>query len=296
MTEQSGGTTAEAQPLTPGKLLRRERERRALSVQQAAEDLHLDASTVEAIEDDRFVALGAPVYAKGHLRKYATLLGLSADDVIRRYEALGDTPIVADPIPATVAAPAQRPRPSLKVPIWIVVAVIAASIGWWLYQEFSSNPAGDVLPPPSVAPQVIEPEATANVQPQPGPAAPSSEATAPAEPASATPERASATRPEPAAATASEPAATPTAEPVRVRLEFNDSSWTEIVDATGRRLMIGTGEPGQVRTLQGVPPIRVTFGLASAVDMQVNDRPTLVPRRAGKDSARFVIEADGAVR
>ena len=108
MTQESGGKTAEAtvEPLTPGQLLRRERERRSLSVQQAAEDLHLDASTVEAIEADRLAALGAPVYAKGHLKKYAALLGLSPADVIQRYEALSDTPVVADPIPATVAAPA----------------------------------------------------------------------------------------------------------------------------------------------------------------------------------------------
>ncbi len=59
---------------SPGELLRRERERRMLSLQRAAEDLHLDTVTVEAIESDRFQALGAPVYAKGHLRKYATLL------------------------------------------------------------------------------------------------------------------------------------------------------------------------------------------------------------------------------
>ena len=76
MSEESGGATAEAQvgPLTPGMLLRRERERRALSVQQAAEDLHLDTWMVDAIEADRFVALGAPVYAKGHLKKYAALV------------------------------------------------------------------------------------------------------------------------------------------------------------------------------------------------------------------------------
>jgi cytoskeleton protein RodZ len=294
MTEQSGGTTAEAQvePLTPGKLLRRERERRALSVQQAAEDLHLDASTVEAIEADRFIALGAPVYAKGHLRKYATLLGLSADDVIRRYEALSDTPIVPDPIPTTVAVPAERPRPSLKVPIWIVVALIAVAVAVWVYREFS-NPVVEPPSSQSVAPQVVEPEPTVAQELEPAPPA-ASEGGVPAQSAPTVPERAAATRTEPAASIGNEPATT--AEPVRLRLEFNDSSWAEIVDATGRRLMFGTGEPGRVRTLQGVPPIRVTFGLASAVDLQVNDRPTLVPRRAGRDSARFVIEADGVVR
>ena len=76
------GCSRAAGPATPGGLLRRERERRGYSVQQAAEDLHLDAWVVEALEANRFDVLGAPVYAKGHLRKYATLLGLSPATVL----------------------------------------------------------------------------------------------------------------------------------------------------------------------------------------------------------------------
>jgi cytoskeleton protein RodZ len=60
--------------------------------------------------------------------------------------------------------------------------------------------------------------------------------------------------------------------------------------------MFDTGAPGHVRTFTGVAPIRVTLGLASAVEMQVNDRPTVVPRREGKDSARFAIDANGVAR
>ena len=90
MNESVGGASgaAAAGPDTPGGMLRAERERRGYSMQQAAEDLHLDVWVIEAIEANRFVALGAPVYAKGHLRKYATLLGLSPATVLERYEAL----------------------------------------------------------------------------------------------------------------------------------------------------------------------------------------------------------------
>ena len=102
---------------TPGECCARERERRGYSVQQAAEDLHLDAWMIEAIEANRFVALGAPVYAKGHLRKYAALLGLSPANVLERYEALGDTPVVPTPIPATMSAPAQRRAASLEAAV-----------------------------------------------------------------------------------------------------------------------------------------------------------------------------------
>jgi hypothetical protein len=54
--------------------------------------------------------------------------------------------------------------------------------------------------------------------------------------------------------------------------------------------------PGRGRTAAGVPPLRVNLGLASAVNAQVGDRPIVIPRRAGKDGAKFLIEADGSVR
>jgi cytoskeleton protein RodZ len=81
-----------------------------------------------------------------------------------------------------------------------------------------------------------------------------------------------------------------------VRLEFSDASWTEIYDATGKRLMFGLGESGRTRTVSGTPPLRVTLGNASAVAVQVNDRPVVVPRQAGRDSTRFMIAAGGVVQ
>jgi cytoskeleton protein RodZ len=84
--------------------------------------------------------------------------------------------------------------------------------------------------------------------------------------------------------------------PVRVKLEYSDASWTEIYDAEGKQLMFSLGEIGRVRTVSGTPPLRVTLGNASAVTVQVNERPVVVPRRAGRDSAKFSISADGQVQ
>ena len=97
---ESGGGPAEAAVSgsdTPGGMLRAERERRGYSVQYAAEDLHLDVWVIEALEANRFAALGAPVYAKGHLRRYAMLLGLAPATVLERYEALSGTPLEPTP-------------------------------------------------------------------------------------------------------------------------------------------------------------------------------------------------------
>ena len=130
---------------TPGGLLRQERERRGLSIQQAAEDLHLDSKLVEAIESNRFDVLGAPVYAKGHLRKYATLLNLSPEVIVTRYDALSDTPEVPTPIP--VSAPPPPRRNPLRVPLIVMAVVLAVGALWWIVSRLLSPPP-PANPPP----------------------------------------------------------------------------------------------------------------------------------------------------
>lgn len=268
--------------LTPGELLRRERERRSLSQLQAAEDLHLDTRVVEAIEANRFDQLGAPVYARGHLKKYAALLGLSPEFVIERYEALTDLPPVPTPVPASattgVAVSFERRR-GFKGPLLVSVTLIVLALGWWVVDEVTrpsplhSLPRVPSLEPPQDTPTLSGGVPTPVLQP---------EAAAPATQPAADPP---APPPSPAAV----------ADPVRVRLEYSDASWTEIYDASGKQLMFNLGEIGRVRTVTGTPPLRVTLGNASAVAMQVNEQSVVVPRRAGRDSAKFVITAEGEV-
>ena len=280
-----------AESLTPGELLRRERERRSITQLHIAEELHLDVRTVEAIEANRFEQLGVPVYARGHLRQYAALLGLSPQLIIERYEALTGRQEIPAPIPASVAVGASigMERRSLAGPLWMGVALVALTMGWWIWstvsapgdpmdaalqEEFEAAPVDDTTAETS-------PSAVLDVPaPVPGGTQP-----APTGSPAVTVERATGT-------TAS---ATAAAGAVRMRLEFSDASWTEIYDANGKRLMFGLGESGQARTISGTPPLRVTLGKASAVTVQVNDQPIVVPRRAGKDAAKFVIGANGSV-
>ncbi|HKU16379.1 MAG TPA: RodZ domain-containing protein [Steroidobacteraceae bacterium] len=264
---------AGAEPGTPGGMLRAERERRGYSVQQVAEELHLDVWLIEALEENRFAALGAPVYAKGHLRKYATLLGFSTADVLERYEALSGTPAVPTPIPAAMVTPLPRERRRVpKAPLWIAFALAVAGGLAWLIYELWPLTHGAGIATTSEAPAAVAPlSAPVQVAQAPAPVA----------------------RPpvvEPAAAT------TPAAGEVRLRLEFSEQSWTEIYDSGGRRLMFDMGTAGQVRTVSGMAPLRVNLGQASAVAARVDDRPIVIPRRAGRDGARFLIEADGSVK
>jgi len=271
-----GGAAADASKttasLTPGELLRRERERRSMSQLRAAEDLHLDTRVVEAIEANRFDLLGAPVYARGHLKKYASLLGLSPEFVLQRYEALTDRPEVPMPVPASVTMGAVvdlEQRSTFKGPLLVSVTLIVLALGWWIFDEVTTRPSAQMRDVPSLEPARDMPVVTGGVE-------------APSTPA-------------PKAA-AVQPKVVATGAPVNVRLEYSEASWTEIYDATGKQLMFNLGEIGRVRTVSGTPPIRVTLGNASAVRVQVNERPVVVPRRAGRDSAKFSISADGQVQ
>jgi cytoskeletal protein RodZ len=209
------------------------------------------------------------------LRQYAALLGLSPQLVIDRYEALtGIRQEAPAPIPASVmASPVSFERPSLAGPLWSGVALIALTLGWWLWSTVSTP--GDPMQTATPDETVTESGALPLVPPEPGEQAGQSPRVANAVPATT---------------------ASAAAGQMQLRLVFNDASWTEIYDATGKRLMYGLGESGKVSTVSGTPPIRVTLGKASAVTVQVNDRPVVVPRKSGKDAAKFVVAASGTVQ
>jgi cytoskeleton protein RodZ len=117
---------------SPGQVLKKERERRGLSIQQAADDLNLDRRIVEAIEADNFVALGAPVFARGHLRKYATLLEVSEDLVVGRYDALSGTPVAPVVTPTATAKMRVRRRTRVYVLPGLLVVVLLLALLWFL--------------------------------------------------------------------------------------------------------------------------------------------------------------------
>jgi len=67
---------------TPGQQLRRERERRNLSIEQAVAATRIRAHYLQAIEADQFELLPSPVHKRGFVRAYAEYLGLDGEALI----------------------------------------------------------------------------------------------------------------------------------------------------------------------------------------------------------------------
>jgi hypothetical protein len=70
---------------TVGRLLRGERERQGLGLDQIEANTHIRATQLRALEDDRFDALPAEAYARGFVRTYADLLGCDADQMVHLF-------------------------------------------------------------------------------------------------------------------------------------------------------------------------------------------------------------------
>ena len=285
MTELAAG---ESGTTGPGAGLRSARERLGLSQQQAAEQLTLDVGVITALEADDFAPLGADVFVKGHLRRYAALLGLPAHDVLAAY----------DRSQAHLEPPSLIPRARVEMMPersevnwgWVVGGAAALLLAAALVAYLSEY--GFRLPGGSKADTNIV------VAADPATAEPSLPAAVGAGPeGAATPGAGSASGGEDASsADAGPPAPVPEGH-VSLSVSFAADSWAEIYDGSGKAVLYDLGKAGSQRTIVAAPPLSVTFGNGPAVTLAVNGRATpLPPVPAGQIVARFSIGADGTLR
>jgi cytoskeleton protein RodZ len=69
---------------TLGQRLQQAREHRGLSLPDVSHQTRIPVHRLRELEEDNFNALGSVTYAKGHLRAYAELLGVEANDVLEQ--------------------------------------------------------------------------------------------------------------------------------------------------------------------------------------------------------------------
>jgi cytoskeleton protein RodZ len=115
---------------SPGARLRIAREGRGLSIEEVADRLRLNAALVLALEEDRMALLGAPVFAKGHLRNYALLVGISEAEIMASWEA--DEIPAPSFLPALDLHPRRRRHAGWGWPLAAVALALAlVAVFWW---------------------------------------------------------------------------------------------------------------------------------------------------------------------
>jgi cytoskeleton protein RodZ len=274
-----------------GVQLTRLRELRGLSSAEVATALRCDAKTIDALEGERWAELGAPVFSRGHLRRYAEFLGVPADPLLEQWNAeQGGSTVLPD-----LSLGPQAPRP-LDTQRWgrrlamLAGAFVIALAAWWILQGAEMRPAATLAPVEASVPMPTAPvvPAPAPVDPAPIPAAPIALEPAPdAVPVAAVPVGVT-----PVVATPSAPG-----DGVAVVFTASEPCWAEVVDATGARRLYALLQPGQRVSVNGAPPLRVVLGRGDVTALEISGNPAVIPADAVRNTvARFEIAASGVLR
>jgi transcriptional regulator with XRE-family HTH domain len=140
-----------------GELLRLEREAQGKTVADVAKATKMSTLIIESLEDDRFSAFPAPVYAKGHLRTYARFLDLNEEEIVEKYMRFTQQrePDELDEWDAVELEIEEKGRAAGRRTLWIAVAVVAVVVLIvWITRD---RPPAETSEPPVEAPLVTPP-------------------------------------------------------------------------------------------------------------------------------------------
>lgn len=235
----------DARPL--GAALAAARRDRGLSVEDVAAATRIRPALIRAIEADDFDACGGAVYARGHLRSVAQVVGADSRPLVEEFDRRFHQPVPAlrtAPL-GSFDPPRDAGRSGRGSPTWASVAVGALVLviiflgASWLVGR------GDDAGTPA-------PQATGSTSAAP--------ATTPA--------------PTPTA-TKTKPAATVVVVQLRA---LGGSSWVSVTASDGRPVFEGILQDGQSRQFRDAKQLSVRFGNAPAVRVTQNGKDIGVPR------------------
>ena len=135
-----------------GEILRGQREKKSITLDQAAADTRIREKFLKALEDGDYQSLPGAVYTKGFLRNYAEYLDLDQDELVVLFHQERGLQAAE---PARTFEP-MRPimrrslifTPAVLVPVFVLAGIVLF-VGYLYYQftSFAVAPALDVIDP-----------------------------------------------------------------------------------------------------------------------------------------------------
>lgn len=287
-----------------GDLLREAREAKGISLQQVEKITNIRVKLLQALEQEAYEELPAPVFVKGFLRNYARALGLDPEQAVALYkETVGD----ADRPYELKALSEPLEDPASRAP-WFLAAFVVIALGllaWWGYRQgllklpawpwaarlaaTATAPATATLAqaaaPTGAAPTGALPTDTAQPTLTASSTHTSQPTDAPTTPAPPTatltltpaPTNTATVSPTPTLAETATPALSPTATlppsdaPIQVTLISQMSVWLRVY-ADGAKVFEGMMDQGATQTWTAERQLYVHCGYANGVRAVVNGR------------------------
>jgi cytoskeletal protein RodZ len=271
MADQDPQPQPHSELATFGEELRREREIRGISLKEIADATKISKRFLEAIERNDHKTLPAPVFTRGFVREYARYLGLSAEEIVNRYNyaAAGDDRIEKSThlerlVPERVAAEKDRktgpprgiPSPLARIDrnvyVSVVIAIVLVGVTYWAVRHRGGPDA------------VETPVVTHSAAPAPAPATP----------------------------VPTQTALPPASDVLRLTMTFVDDSWVSI-EVDGHDTTSFDGRKGDRRTFEAKERLHVKkIGNAAGVELTLNDIRIPPLGREGEVKRDLVFDRD----
>ena len=237
-----------------GSWLRQQREIRNITLREISDNTKIGLRYLEALEEDRFEVLPAPIFAKGFLREYARYVGLSPDEVVNHYLSVQKPDDMEEGGKEETRSGRERAR---KTRSWtwglfllLAGALLLALVAFFAWSSQRRRDDSSTQPPPPIA---APPAAVAPAASTPPPAAPAS--------------------------------------PLEVALDFTENCWVEAV-IDGKNRLSELRVQGESLQLDAKQNVVLTLGNAGAVEIQVNGYPLDLEKKKGEVVKDLRIDLD----
>lgn len=271
--------TVEHKGDTPGKLLRNQREKQQLSIDDIANRIHLEYKIIAAIEADDYSNISSATYAIGYLRSYAKCIGADSDQIVSLYNTDNEAPppeILPEVKPLSQVSSSDKP---VKAFTYLITFGLFLLILIWYQSNYIVGIESD-----KNATEATEPETVNNsntefdvvIHPE-GWQSPKSD-----EGESDTDKM---TQPIPTEPEAIESTESNTAD--AIRFVFNQDCWLEVYDANDERLFMNLAKQGEQIDINGTAPFNLIIGYWPGVTITFNDEPIDSEPYSNNGVARF---------
>jgi len=117
-----------------GARLRAARERVGLTLAHASEKLHVDPKSVIALEAEDYDIFGAPVFTRGHIRRYSELVGEKSDELVALYNETARTVLPDLPRPPNIDPLADVRRFAVPA-LFALIGLVLLGVVWWVLKK-----------------------------------------------------------------------------------------------------------------------------------------------------------------
>lgn len=236
----------------PGELLRRARREKGMAAEEVILNMGITQTVLSALENDEYEHLPAPLYVKGYIRRYCSILGIPDNEVLASFvNLLREKGIQQGEPRLRLTGVPEKEFGQWKLVIFLVLALLAALL-FWIVQS-SHGVVLDLFEPQPSTPTVLSQQKSLTLTP-PLPVESQKNGTLFDGEDSVDLDD-------------NNTDVAVVAKPQRLQIHIIQQSWIEVLDARGDILIADLKPSGSKVDVTGMPPFNVVLGYAPGVQL-----------------------------